>query len=237
MINFFRISTVWFWSLHTGQETHLSFCTGKHKPISSSLSSPAPGITWTVWLEKIKHIISSKHLSFQVSYLKANNLYLALCWRTWSTQCPHLLPSTTKIQPFLLIKRYPETTQLSELCPSIMSLTLCEPETHKTLLFSTQKVGERTSEVQLDETVLKMRNKVLFQATWSVLSQGEFWECSGKSKPRNGYKSRLVYSALCSPHSTGNYVEMTKGRRKTSTRTQLFMQSGAVHTQELADSF
>lgn len=118
-----------------------------------------------------------------------------------------------------------------------MSLTLCEPETHKTLLFSTQKVGERTSEVQLDETVLKMGNNVLFQATWSVLSQGEFWECCGKSKARNGYKSRLVYSALCSPHSTGNYVEMTKGRIKTSKRAQLVMRAELYTLKSLQTAF
>lgn len=114
MINFFCISTVWFWVLHTGQETHLQFCTGKHKPVSSSLSSLALGITRTAWLGKIKHIISLKHLS---SYLKANDLYWALCWRAWSTQCPHLLPSTTKNQPFLLIKRYPKITHVHPSCP------------------------------------------------------------------------------------------------------------------------
>lgn len=143
----------------------------------------------------------------------------------------HLLPSTTKNQPFLLIKRYPKTTQLSELCPSIMSLTPCEPKTHKILLFPTQKVGERTSEVHLEKTILKTGNKVLFQATWSTLSQVQSWECSEKSKARDGYKSRLVYFALCSPpHSAGNYMEMTKGRIETSTRPQLFMQSRAVHS-------
>lgn len=101
-----------------------------------------------------------------------------------------------------------------------MSLTLCELKTHNPLLFPTQKVGERTSEVQLEEIVLKMGNKVLFQATWSVLSQGESWKYSEKSKARDSYKSKLVYSALCSPHSTGNYVEMTKGRIKTFTKTR-----------------
>lgn len=138
MINFFSISTVWFWVSHRSQEIHLQFCTGKHKPISSSPSSPALGITWSSWLGKIKHIISSKHLS---SSLKANNLYLALCWRAWSTQCPHLSPSTTKTQPIPLIKRSPKTTELSELRPSITSLTLCEPKTHQTLLFPTE--GDR----------------------------------------------------------------------------------------------
>lgn len=147
-VNFFCISTVWFWVLQTSS-IHLQFCTGKHKPISFSLSSLALGITQTSWLEKIKHIISLKHLS---SYLKANDLCLALCWKAWSTQCPHLLPSTTKNQSFLLIRRYPKTRQLSELCPSIMSLTLREPKTHKPLLFPTQKVGDRTSEVQLEES-------------------------------------------------------------------------------------
>lgn len=142
MINFFCISTVWFWVSHTGQEIHLQFCTGKHKPISSSPSTPALGITWSSWLAKIMCFISSKHLS---SSLKASNRYLALCWRARSTQCPHLSPSTAKNQPALLIKRHLKPLScLSSVHPSRPLHPVSLKHTNPSC--SPQKVAEETSE-------------------------------------------------------------------------------------------